>query len=270
MDLHTNTILITGGTSGFGYEFARQLLALGNTVLITGCNQAKLDETKRRLPQVHTFQSDVSDPAAIRQLYEAVVTQFSALNVLINNAGEMRKLNLQDPSLDLLDLTREIDTNLAGPIRMVQQFLPHLKTQQTAAILNVTSGLALTPYPVSPVYGATKAGLRSYTQSLRVQLQNTPVRVFELVAPSAKTPLIEQFTADMKESGIKESDLMAPDKVVGQALRGMERDTVEVYPGMATALRYMSRLAPGFLVKQLSKGLTDALPKVAPDAAVIR
>ena len=270
MNLRTNTILITGGTSGFGYEFARQLLAMGNTVLITGRNQARLDETKRRLPQVHPFQSDVSDPAAIRQLGEQVIAQFPALNVLINNAGEMRKLNLQDPSLDLLDLTREIDINLLGPIRMVQQFLPHLKSQQNAAILNVSSGLALTPYPVSPVYGASKAGLHSYTQSLRVQLQDTPVRVFELLAPSAKTPLIDQFAADFKGSGVKESDLMAPDKVVKQALRSMERDTVEVYPGMATALRYLSRLAPGFLVKQLSKGLADALPKVAPNAAPIR
>lgn len=270
MDLHANTILITGGTSGFGYEFARQLLALGNTVLITGRNPAKLDETKRHLPGVHTFQSDVSDPAAIRQLGEQVTAQFPALNVLINNAGEMRKLNLQDPSLDLLDLTREIDINLSGPIRMVQQFLPHLKTQKTAAILNVTSGLALTPYPVSPVYGATKAGLRSYTQSLRVQLQDTPVKVFELVAPSAKTPLIDQFTADFKGSGVKESDLMDPDKVVEQALKGMERETVEVFPGMATVLRYMSRLAPSFMVKQLSKGLAEAMPKVTSHAAHIR
>ena len=229
MDLPTNTILITGGTSGFGYEFARQLLALGNTVLITGRNQTKLAETKRRLPQVHTFQSEVSDPVAIRQLCEAVVSQFPALNVLINNAGEMRKINLQDSSLDLLDLTREIDINLLGPIRMVQQFLPHLKTQKTAAILNVTSGLALTPYPVSPVYGASRAGLRSYTQSLRVQLKDTPVKVFELLAPSAKTPLIDQFAADFKGSGVKESDLMAPDKVVEQALKGLKHDTFEVY-----------------------------------------
>jgi uncharacterized oxidoreductase len=209
----------------------------------------------------HTFQSDVSDPAAIRRLAEQVISQFPALNVLINNAGEMRKLNLQDPATDLLDLTREIDTNLAGPIRMVQQFLPQLRAQHTAAILNVTSGLALTPYPVSPVYGAAKAGLRSYTQSLRVQLQGTSVKVFELVAPSAKTPLFDQFRPDMVGSGIKESDLMAPDKVVAQALQSMQRDAWEVFPGMATALRYLSRLAPGFMVKQLSKGLTDALPQ---------
>ncbi len=64
----------------------------------------------------------------------------------------------------------------------------------------------MTPYPVSLVYGATKAGFHSYTQSLRVRLQDTPVRVFELLAPSAKTPLIEQFIADMKESSLKESN----------------------------------------------------------------
>lgn len=121
-----------------------------------------------------------------------------------------------------------------------------------------------------PIYGASKSGLHSYTQSLRVQLQDTPVRVFELLAPSAKTPLIDQFAADFKDSGAKESDLMEPNKVVEQALKSMERGTVEVYPGMATALRYMSRLAPGFMVKQLSKGLAKALPKVTPDAAPVR
>ena len=261
MELRNHTILITGGTSGFGYEFARQLLALGNTVLISGRDPAKLADAKRNLPQVHPFQSDVSDPAAIRQLGEQVIGQFPALNVLINNAGEMRKLNLQDPATDLLDLTREIDINLAGPIRMVQQLLPHLRTQKTAAILNVTSGLALTPYPVSPVYGATKAGLHSYTQSLRVQLQGTSVKVFELLAPSAKTPLVDQFAADFKNSGVKESDLMAPEKVVAQTIQAMQRDAWEIYPGMATALRYLSRLAPGFMLKQLSKGLTEALPQ---------
>ena len=266
MELRNHTILITGGTSGFGYEFARQLLALGNTVLITGRDPAKLADTKRRLPQIHTFQSDVSDPTAIRQLAEQVSGQFPALNILINNAGEMRKLNLQDPTTDLHDLTREIDTNLAGPMRMVQQFLPLLRAQQTAAILNVSSGLALTPYPVSPVYGATKAGLHSYTQSLRVQLQATNVQVFELVAPSAKTPLFDQFRPDMSGSGIKESDLMAPDKVVAQAIQAMQRNAWEVFPGMATALRYLSRLAPGFMLKQLSKGLAGALPKATLSA----
>lgn len=252
MDLRHNTILITGGTSGFGYEFAAQLLALGNTVLITGRNQAKLDETQRRLPGVHTFQSDVSDPAAIRQLHQQVVTQFPALNLLINNAGEMRKLNLQDPMLDLLDLTREVEINLSGPMRMVQQFLPHLKTQKTAAILNVTSGLALTPFPLAPVYGGTKAGLRAYTKALRVQLQHTPVKVFELVAPAAKTPLADPFAGVMEDSM-----LMDPAKLISQAIKGLQNDKLEIYPGMSRVMHYLSRLAPGVLLKQMSKGVIE-------------
>ncbi|WP_045690462.1 SDR family oxidoreductase [Hymenobacter sp. AT01-02] len=253
MDLRNSTILITGGTSGFGFEFATQLLALGSTVLITGRNQAKLDDTKRRLPSVHTFQSDVSDPAAIRQLYQQVTTQFPALNILINNAGEMRKLDLQDPALELHDITREVEINLSGPIRMVQQFLPHLKTKKTAAILNVTSGLAMTPFPLAPIYSGTKAGLRAYTKALRVQLQHTLVKVFELVAPAAKTPLADPFA-----SVLNDSMLMDPNQVVAQAIRGLQQDRVEIYPGLSRLMRYMSRLAPGILLKQMSKGVTEA------------
>lgn len=265
MNLRHHTILLTGGTSGLGLEFARQLLALGNTVLLTGRDQAKLDQAQRELPQVHPFQSDVSDPAAIQQLYAQVIAQFPALTVLINNAGEMRKLNLQDPTLDVRDVTREIDINLAGPIRMVQQFLPHLLAQPAAAILNVTSGLALTPYPLAPVYGATKAGLRSYTKALRVQLQNTRVGVFELVAPGAKTPLNDQFAGD-----VQEKDLMAPDKLIAQAIKGMQGDTWEVYPGLAAVLRYLSRLAPGLLLGQLSKGVAESLARLKPHSPTTR
>lgn len=253
MDLRHNTILITGGTSGFGYEFAKQLLLLGNTVILTGRNLVKLDQAKSQLPGVHTFQSDVSDPAAIEDLYQQVVTQFPALNILINNAGEMRRLNLNDPAVDLHDVTREVDINLLGPIRMVQQFLPHLKTRQSAAILNVSSGIALVPFPLSPVYGGTKAGLHSYTQSLRVQLRQTAVKVFELLAPAAKTPLGDKFAGDADAI-----PTMDPAQVVAKALKALQRDQWEVYPGLATALRYMSRIAPGFLLNQMSKPFEKA------------
>ena len=256
MNLRNQTILITGGTSGLGYEFAAQLLALGNTVLLTGRDPARLARVRQLLPGVHTFQSDVSDPAAIAQLCAQVTAQFPQLSILINNAGQMRKLDLQASAQQLPDLTRELDVNLAGPMRMVQQFLPHLLRQPAAAILNVTSGLALTPYPLAPVYSASKAGLRAYTRALRVQLQGTPVQVFELLAPAAKTPLNDPFAGD-----VAEKDLMAPQPLIAQALQAMQANKWEVYPGLATALRVMSRLAPGFLLKQLSKGLRESLAR---------
>jgi uncharacterized oxidoreductase len=250
MELRDNTILITGGTSGFGLEFASRLIDLGNTVIITGRNQEKLDQTKKKHPELHTFQSDVSDPIAIRELYEKVTRQFPALNILINNAGEMRKINLHDTSIDLDNINREIAINLSGPIRMVQQFLPHLKSKKNGVIMNISSGIALVPFPLSPIYGATKSGLHSYTQSLRVQLKSTSVKVFELLPPGSSTPLNDKFKND---EGFDPKILMEPGKIIDAAVKAMKKDQYEIYPGMANLLRIMSRLAPKFILKQTSK-----------------
>src|SRR3979411_2041367 len=135
MKLTSNTILITGGASGIGFELTKQLTALGNTILITGRDQAKMDRAKAAFPKIHTFRSDVSDPKAIATLYEEVTRQFPELNTLINNAGIMREINIDDKAGSLEDITREIEINLSGPIRMVKQFLPHLKTKAEAAIM---------------------------------------------------------------------------------------------------------------------------------------
>ncbi len=194
------------------------------------------------------FQTETLPPKAIAELYEKLIKQFPDLNILINNAGEMRKINLHDTSIDLENINKEIAINLSGPIRMIQQFLPHLKAQKKAAILNVTSGLALVPFPVSPIYGATKSGLRSYTKSLRVQLKNTNIKVFELIAPAAKTPLINIFSTD-----INSNTLMDADKLIAVAIKGLKNDNYEIYPGISKVIRILSRLAPGFLFKQLSK-----------------
>ncbi|GAA3970913.1 SDR family oxidoreductase [Mucilaginibacter dorajii] len=250
MLLKNNTILITGGTSGLGYELARRLLELGNTVIITGRNQTRLDETRKALPGIHTIQSDVSDPEQIERLHRQVTNQFPKLNMLINNAGEMRQINLHDATIDLYNITREVEINLMGPIRMVQAFLPHLKQQQHAAIVNVTSGIALVPFPVSPVYGATKSGLRSYTKSLRVQLKHTGIKVFELVAPGAKTPLNDKFA---QVDGFNENAMMDPVKLIDVAIKGLQQDKYEILPGLAKAIKFMSRLAPEFLLGQTSK-----------------
>ncbi|PZR30078.1 MAG: short-chain dehydrogenase [Citrobacter freundii] len=249
MKLINNTILITGGTSGFGLEFARTLIGLGNTVIITGRNSQRLEEVKQQLPAVHTIQSDVSKPAEIIRLYENIIREFPSTNILINNAGEMRKLKLQ-ATHDLQDITREIEINLMGPIRMVQQFLTHLKSKDAAAILNVTSGIALMPLPISPVYSASKSGLRSYTQALRVQLKNTRIKVFELVAPGSNTPLNDKF---MNEDGFNAKLLMPAEKIISSAIRGMQKDNYEIYPGLAKMMRILTRVAPGTLIKQAGK-----------------
>jgi uncharacterized oxidoreductase len=255
MKLRSNTILITGGAGGIGYELTKQLTALGNTILITGRDQAKLDRAKAAFPKTHTFQSDVSDPEAIAALYEKVTQQFPALNILINNAGIMRKINVHDKAGSLEDITREIEINLCGPIRMVKQFLPHLKTQSEAAIMNVSSSLAFVPLPISPVYCATKSGLHSFTESLRVQLKNTKVRVFDLAPPAIQTELLGDFDVE----DMKGASTMKVEEMVQVAIKGMQTNRFEIRPGQSNQLKMMSRLAPGFILKQMSRSVDRML-----------
>ena len=256
MKLTSNTILITGGAGGIGYELTKQLTALGNTILITGRDQAKLDRAKAAFPKIHTFQSDVSDPKAIATLYEKVTKQFPELNILINNAGIMREINVHDKAGSLEEITREIEINLSGPIRMVKQFVPHLKTKSEAAIMNVSSSLAFVPLPISPVYCATKAGLHSFSESLRVQLKNTKVKVFELAPPATRTELLGDF--DVVED-MKGASIMKVEDMVKVAVNGMQTDRFEIRPGQANLLKWMSRLAPGFILKQMSRSVDRML-----------
>lgn len=246
MKLSKKTILITGGTSGIGFELAKQLLARGNTVIVTGRDQAKLDATARALAGVHVYQSDVSDPAAIKQLHDALLAKFPKLDVLINNAGVMRDLNLNHPR-GLDDITREIEINLSGPVRMVQQFLPHLKAQTAAAIVNVSSGLAFVPMPISPVYCATKAAIHSFSLSLRVQLAGSSVSVIELAPPGTETPLFRNVIAE-ETKNMKTMDVAV---LARQAIAGIEAGKREIRPGLSNVLNIMSRIAPQFTLNQI-------------------
>lgn len=259
MKINGNTILITGGSSGIGFELAKQLLASGNTVIATGRDEGKLRKAQSLLPKLHILKSDVSDPAEIEALRKKSLGEFPGLNVLINNAGVMRTINLHDADADLESLTREIDINLKGPMRMAKAFLPHLKKQDEAAIVNVTSGLAFVPLPISPVYCATKAGLHSFTQSLRVQLKNTKVKVFEVAPPATATELL----ADMNADDMKGVSIMGVEAMVAESIRGLAADRLEIRPGQANQLKFLSRLAPEFILKQMSRSVDRMLSQTA-------
>lgn len=251
MKLTGRTILITGGSSGIGLELAAQLLARRNTVIVTGRNDQALNEARRRLPGLHGVRSDVSDPGDIRALHDALLPQFPRLDTLINNAGIMRILLLGAPR-PLDDVTREIDIDLTGPIRMVQQFLPQLRAQPGGLIVNVSSGLAFVPLALSPVYSAAKAGLRAYTRCLRAQLAGTGLRIVELAPPLTETPL---FNTDFRNR-MKGQKGMAVDRLVRDALAAIEAGRTEIRPGVSNVLKIASRVAPEFIFNQLSKSAT--------------
>ena len=255
MQLRLRTILITGGTSGIGFELARQLLARGNIVVVTGRDPQRLADALLQLPGLHGIVSDVTDAASIAELHLDVLARFPALDVLINNAGIMRNLQLAQPRA-LANVTREIDVNLSGPLQMIQQFLPHLRSRGEAAVVNVSSGLAFVPLAISPVYSAAKAALHAYTRALRVQLAGSGVRVIEIAPPPVETRLMRaEFEAELNGS-----KGMSTEALARQAIADIERGRLEIRPGIAGVLKLMSRLAPEFMFRQLNRMMT---PKTA-------
>ena len=251
MRLTDNTILITGGSSGIGFEMARQFLNRNNKVIITGRDEKKLQDAKQQLDGVTIVRSDVSNPDNMEKLYQQVANDFPGLNILINNAGVLQTLNLRDRNLSTADLTREIDINLKGTMLMNYTFLPLLQHNGNPAIVNVSSGLAFVPMPITPVYCSTKAAIHSYSLSLRAQLRNTGIKVFELAPPLTETGMLEGFD----EEDIKGVPVMPVEKTVAAFLKGFAKDNYEIRIGVANQLWFMSRFFPKFIFAQLSKSV---------------
>lgn len=246
MKLYNKTILITGGSSGIGLEFAKQLRQRNNKIIVTGRNFEKLNRIMTDDPGIETIQSDVSLIENVVVLYKRIITEFPDLSVLINNAGIGKTIDLQEQQSPNF-LNEEVAVNLLGPIQMINQFLPHLMSKNEAAIINVTSALAYSPFPIVPIYSATKAGLHSYTMSLRVQLRKTHVKVFEIAPPTTQTEMIKGFG----DGQLKGARVMESGELVKVCLSKIDDGQEEICPGQAGQLKFMSRLAPQYTIRKM-------------------
>ena len=195
MKMTGNTILVTGGTSGIGLGLALRFHQAGNKVIVAGRRKELLEQIAAEHDGIETLLLDVADPASIACAYETVSSRYPEVNVLINMAGIMQPEDLHDSGF-LPAAESTVTTNLLGPIRMLAAFIPFLARQKDAAVINVSSGTAFVPLPVTPTYNATKAAIHSFTESLRVQLADTPVQVLELIPPAVRTALMGQQNSE--------------------------------------------------------------------------
>jgi len=190
MKMQSNTIFITGGTSGIGKGLAEAFHQLGNQAIISGRREDRLRNVCVANPGMRHFVLDVTDLTSVRNTARRVMEEFPALNCVFNNSGIQRRHNFASGKpIDDAAMLAEIQTNLLGLIRVSAEFLPHLKNQQNATLLNVSSGLAFVPISGFPVYCATKAAVHSFSLSLRQQLRDSKVNVIELIPPYVATEL---------------------------------------------------------------------------------
>lgn len=237
----TETVFITGATSGIGLGLAQAFHQRGDRVIVGGRDEAKLKDIITLHPGMESCAVDVADPASIERCAQEMASRFPGLTMLINNAGIQRLIDFSsDTPPDMNAINAEIDTNLRGLIQMTACFLPLLRKQPRATLVQVSSGLAYTPLAAAPVYSATKAAVHSFTQSLRHQLRHTHVRVVELLPPAVKTDLHRR-----QEDRATPPSSMELDAFIAATMKALGSGRTELPIGLARILAKGVRLAPG-------------------------
>ena len=223
MKIIGNTILITGGATGIGLALAESLLEQGNEVIICGRREDRLVEVQNEHPDIHIRVCDVSDEDDRRSLFKWATENFKDLNVLINNAGIQRAIDLKT-GIKGLEGQNEIKINLEATIYLSALFIPFLESKEKASIVNVSSGLAITPLAAVPIYCASKAGVHTYTKCLRSQLSDTNIKVFEVLPPL----VISELNMDYRKKVGTTNMGVKADKCAAAIVDGLKKDIFEI------------------------------------------
>jgi uncharacterized oxidoreductase len=190
MQMDGNTIFITGGGEGIGRGLAEAFHELANQVIIASRREKVLKAVCEANPGMHSYVLNVADPQQVRGVAAKAITEFPKLNCVIANAGVQRLYSFaSEATPDDELIAEEIEINLLGAIRTTTAFLPHLRGQERATVIHVSSGLAYVPRAQCAVYCATKAAIHSLSMSLRHQYRDTHVKFVELIPPRVDTTL---------------------------------------------------------------------------------
>jgi uncharacterized oxidoreductase len=254
MKTRGNTILITGGSTGIGLALAEAFMREGNKVIACARSESTLKDAQKKLPGLITRKCDLSKEGERESLHKWVTDNHDDINILINNAGIQRMIDFKKGNADLLkyrlqDGEDEIDINFRACVYLTALFVPDFSKRKEAAVVNVSSGLGFVPLAIMPVYCATKAAVHSFSVSLRHQLRNTPVKIFEIIPPMVDTNLDKgaREAREQRDRGIP------PSEVAGATLKSMSNDEYEIAVGDAQNLVKGARANPEVLFSNMNR-----------------
>ena len=228
----SHTVLITGGGTGIGLALARALSVKGHRVAICGRREEVVRQAAVMLPGVWHGACDVADSASVKSLLERLERDGFKVSMLVNNAAILNEYRLDAAGLDVAAVRRDISANLFGPLEVTTAFLPQLLKASHPVIVNVNSPAGVVPLVRVPAYSASKAGLHSYTLSLRRCLRGR-VKVVEVFPPSVDTPM---HTGTRKPISAQ----ACAERIVAGLVKGKD----EIWIGDAKILRVLSLVKP--------------------------
>lgn len=245
LDLTSKIILVTGGGSGIGLELTRQLVALGNTVIICGRDADKLAKAARETG-AQAIAGDVTRAEDQDRILSDIQAAHSRLDLLVNNAGIFLAYDFTTDPDALQKIEREITINATAPLTLTQRALPLLQNSAQPGVLFIGSGVAFVASPGTPVYSGTKALIHHCAQTLRHQFQPHGIAVFEALPPVVDTDMATVLKSDNFKK-------MKPADLVRDILDGVRRNRTEMLLGQSRQIKWMSRIAPAFLFRQFAK-----------------
>lgn len=242
MKLNKKRIVITGGTSGIGYEMVKTLYP-DNEIIVISRSANKLDKLAQEFKGIITYQADLSKLKELEMVASAIAERFESIGLLINNAAVQYTPTFTDESFDYESISQEITLNFTSICSLTYLLLPVLKHQDEAIILNINSGLALAPKTSSAIYCATKGALNIFSQSLRYQLENTNISVQQAFLELVETAMT---------TGRGENK-MSSEEAAKLIIQGVERGILDHDIGKVKLLRLLLRLAPSIAQKIMKK-----------------
>lgn len=229
MRLNGHKVLITGGTRGIGAALGRMFLRNMSEVI----SVARSDTRERKHMGGEFIACDLSKGAQREKLKARLSQDHPDISVLINNAAIQKPGRFHD-DYNYRDYKVEIETNISAVVDLTDALLPILQTKPEAAIVNVSSALAIQPQQNIPVYCASKAFLHSFSVALRYQLEASNVRVFELMPSLVDTEM---------HRGLHRAK-MSPTDLARVFQRGWARNEFEISAGKISWLSLSNRISP--------------------------
>ncbi|MGM0656167.1 MAG: SDR family NAD(P)-dependent oxidoreductase [Thermodesulfobacteriota bacterium] len=194
-DFSGKVAIITGGSSGIGFEIARMLIAGGARVLMSGRDEIKGELAVRELEKgtgqkVHFVKADVSVPDQCEKIINSAVQRYGTIDIVINNAGVFKANPIENVTEKEFDWI--VDTNLKGAFFICKYAVPFLKKNRAGAIINISSDAGLHGNKLSTAYCASKGGLTLFTKALALDLASYGIRVNCVCPGDIATPMLEK------------------------------------------------------------------------------